>query len=121
MGQSTDAYLFYGISADDTEDVADIAKALGEKIDDELDLPSDSFEALNTFLPEGLEQENHCSCDYPIHAICIASTKKWAWRGNPTRFDELSEVDENLKMILTEYAEKLGWPAPSWMIVSMWC
>lgn len=116
MGQSTDAYLFYGISADDTEDMDDILKTLGFEPDG-----GDSFEALNTFLPEGLEQENHCSCDYPIVAICIASTKKWAWRGNPTRFNKLPEVDEKLKQTLTEYAKKLGWPPPSWIIASMWC
>jgi hypothetical protein len=117
MGQSTDAYLFYGISADDEEDIDDIIKTLGFEPGE----CNDSFEALNQFLPDGLEQENHCSCDCPIPAICIASTKKWAWRGNPTRFDELPPVDEDLKRILTEYAEKLGWPAPSWMIASMWC
>lgn len=116
MGQSTDAYLFYGISADDLEDMDDILKTLGYP-----DEGGDSFNALNAFLPDGLEQENHCSCDYPIPAICIASTKKWAWRGNPTRFDELPPVDEKLKQTLTEYAEKLGWDPPSWMIVSMWC
>jgi hypothetical protein len=89
MGQSTDAYLFYGISADDEEDIDDIIKTLGFEPGE----CNDSFEALNQFLPDGLEQENHCSCDCPIpiaQFLQFASQAQRSGHGAVTPHDSMS-------------------------------
>jgi hypothetical protein len=120
MGQSTNAYLFYGIESDDEHtDRREVLETLGllEKGDDE----DDDYYDMDGWLPEGIKGDSHCSGEYSIPLICIEETYMSAWRGYPQRFDKLPEVDEEKAKLLAEYAEKLGWAPPSWMIVSWWC
>lgn len=121
MGQSTDAYLFFGVTDTECGDwdysIKEIAKAIG------LELDESDYDALTNGLPEGLSHGTHCHIDAPMHMIYIDVTYKNAWRGSPTRFDYLPDMQEDfpeLIQVLKEYAKKLGWEAPSWMIASNW-
>ena len=125
MGQSTDAYLFYGIeSGEEYTDKREMLETLGLLGEDDGE-DGDYFDH-DAWLPEGMKGESHWllnvdAGDYAIPIICIEDTFMMAYRGSVHKFDELPEVDEELKKTLTEYAEKLGWDPPSWMIASMWC
>ena len=119
MGQSTDAYLFYGIeSGDEHTDRREVLETLGllKEGDEE-----DDYYDIDDWLPEGIKGDSHCSGDYAIPLICIEETYMSASRGYPHKFDKLPEVNKEKAKLLAEYAEKLGWDPPSWMIVSMWC
>lgn len=114
MGQSTDAYLFFGIEAAEEMTEEDLGKALGIERD------KDDWEWLNHALPEGLIYDTHCHCECQIPFICIESTFKTAWRGNAVRIDGLPELDVKLVAKLNELNKKLGWKSPSWYIASDW-
>lgn len=84
MGQSTDAYLFFGFNIDPEkggclgfdskgDEYIHLEEAIGDKLG-------------NNFLKEsGLIVGTHCSSAYPIHFIAV--WKERAFRGYPTAID----------------------------------
>ena len=120
MGMSVDAYMFYGIEAEEEmsiDDQRELLVSLG--LCDE-DIPMDEWWDFDSYFPEGIKGDCHLSTAHSIPFICIENTFKVAAFGEAHKFDELPELDPDEVKILHEYAEKLGWDPPSWMIVSMW-
>lgn len=72
----------------------------------------------------------HCSCDFPMPYICIASTKQQAGRGYPVTFDPrtmaLEQDNINWLGYLAMFTDALGIDlteaqGPDWFLVSNWC
>jgi hypothetical protein len=134
MSQSTNAYLFYGITSDNEYDPVELHEklcgALGIKFktpsdEDDLDLYTLVIEndKINEVLGScGLSVATHCSIDYPMLFIYVGEYKS-AYRGSSTIIDlplkdyTGSEVEKSLQKLATE----LGWEKPNWHLVSDWC
>lgn len=131
MGQSTDAYLFYGYAWSEEH------RLFG---DPDYDEDEDEFDREWTASESGKEEfgveiNSHCSGDYPIPLIHISESMTRAWRGDPKEVDvaaiATAPLDEwNAR--LAAFVEKHGIslestdkydPAPKgpgWFIASYW-
>ena len=82
MGQSTDAYLFYGIIAKYDEGPDTWAARLGWIESDE----HWYYASRDALAPDGLEMNAHCSHDYPMAFIAVKGYPV-ANRGYPVQVD----------------------------------
>ena len=126
MGQSTDAYFFFGIVSNEDANWIELARALG------VDVPSDggddeyneenAEEAIREYIETlGLELDTHCSCDCPMPFIYATQVR--AWRGDATRI-RLEPISSSQEKELERLFEKLkdsGWMKPAYYLASMWC
>lgn len=109
MGQSTDAYLFYGI--DFGEDHAD-----------------KMFELMMEHGPYDhghVVVSKHCSDSAPMFFVCIRWSYYRAYRGYPEEFDPagLVKLDrEWMNTTLRRFCEDHGLPyeEPQWLLASYW-
>lgn len=133
MGQSTDAYLFYGVCFD-VEGEGDIYKADGycddEDEDDDVDVDVESWEYRYRRLT-GDDPSNaaceigvHCSNDYRMPFIAIQNTTRIASRGYPEIINGLP-FDDSWPAQVEEFCRKMGIVAkpdgpPGWRLASWW-
>lgn len=130
MGMSSTAILFYGItSQDDSDSVVEVCRRLELITDEQAEDPemeSNAYSILETYLrPMNLGFGLHGSGDYPIVFIYPWDDDN-AWRKetlmryfaeiNPA---ELKSPPRNVIEGLNEVAEKLGYWAPNWKIVTL--
>jgi hypothetical protein len=105
MGQSTDAYLAYGI---------DIGELEGEH---QYDLPSH----YDNKGPVGMVL--HCSDNCPMGIIALSCTVQRAWRGDPLSVDMSKlAIGPAADKLLKEFCEehKLEYKQPGWLLFSYW-
>ncbi|MFA5025081.1 MAG: hypothetical protein WC503_01040 [Candidatus Shapirobacteria bacterium] len=142
MGQSTDAYLYYGIQLEEGYELP-----WQKEIDEELYWEDFYANEMGVFHPIEEYDENtksiykeywdkkrvlikeckcevdsHCSCDYPIYYVCIKESVKHASRGCPTIVESL-DVGENWNSLLEDFCKimELPYEEPKWWLSSMWC
>ncbi len=138
MGQSTDAYLFYGLTAGDEEggypdSVVEQHPVIVEDWEDDAEFDYDATKAFHKKLKDefGVSFDTHCSCDYPMPFLHVIMNKEddyyTAWRGSPIKVDThmTSMQRRHWDLQLSEAAEFLGWPEdhrdPGWWLASNWC
>lgn len=122
MGQSTDAYLYFGFDFYDAEsglgsapewgDDRDWASwAYAEKLPQET---KDKLKELN------IEIDCHCSGDYPVYFICTKESFTRAWRGYPK--EAKMDAGENAIGRIGHACELLGieFQEPKWWLASYW-
>lgn len=129
MGVSTDAILVYGIPLDDgvefpfddTEDTYYDHKNKPTKLSD-----PNALEGMVCWgdVIEGLTVETHCSCDYPMYILTVASSRIRAARGNPEAVDpngmgSMDAFDDSLRAFAKQHNLPHG--EPGWYLCSMWC
>ena len=132
MGQSTDAYLVYGIPVADEYEGSDNIEINGEEIEistmlvrlaghdpDKIGYLEQS--AIEKASPLGMVR--HCSDDYPMFILGIKETYQSASRG------ELAEIDPEIfrgdtdawNQQLHKFADHFGLECePKWYLVSYW-
>jgi hypothetical protein len=148
MGQSTNALLYYGFTFADPEDGEPPPWADFEDEDGEVDEEDWLCARLGGPTPPEVEYSEetsplylkywdakrgfiealpiaigiHCSCNYPMHFICIKGTLTTAYRGGPKQLDDLGE-DRTWAATLFDYCNRLGIEPeqPSWELASLWC
>lgn len=146
MGQSTDAYLYYGFSLEEGEFEEIIEQDTGEELDDyecwiieKVGGPKrpdyiegDPDGIFDSFLDEKINFEktltvfvsSHCSCDYPIYFVYIKESFFSAYRGYPVVFTpDLPKTNPEWIEQIKQFCEKTGIPYrdPRWELSSMWC
>ena len=115
MGTSTNAYLAWGIDLGEME----LPEYLACAYDDWGEWAESELEG------SGVSIETHCSYDYPMYVLCVASF--WASRGCPLELDQKQlgppEPCELFDEKLRGACERLGIdPRPGgWLLFSLWC
>jgi hypothetical protein len=146
MGQSTDAYLFFGFDFHDGEssdddlwyDAADIllndwdeeyAVRRGTPrptmaYEENKDAHRAFWDAKNKLVEEsGCTINTHCSGEYPVFFVCITESYLRASRGYPTEVPEGHTVPaEGWVDKLKAFCEVMGitWREPKWYLASYW-
>ena len=112
MGQSTNAYLFYGIE-------------LGDDLSDFLQEEDDTHGEVEQLLEKaginGIQVGSHCSGDYPIYYLYTQSYM--AWRGYSKEVDPASLVvseEETEKLKKAMLVLKRDPVEPKWILASYW-
>lgn len=141
MGQSTDAYLVYGIDLDEPDaynedgEFYEFWKLFEEAEDDPWEVISnlsgieyvsgtDSYDRRSEFRQNfGVEIETHCYHEYPMYLAIIPNAGFSAARGDVTEIDpadmvitqgQLDDFKAGLEKLKIPYSE------PKWMLVSYW-
>jgi hypothetical protein len=120
MGQSTDAYLFYGLDVLDHE--VGMVPGVFDRDRENEDDGIGEYDLVAAFAESrGLQYGTHCSGGYPVHYLC--TVEMMAYRGSPTRVHELPAVSPEDHAKLGAAAEDLGLDASSigWWLASWWC
>jgi len=130
MGQSTDAYLVYGINISD-EDKMPWKTYDPETYEDHFEDFEDWWAKqqpegeLDVEEPEDIEMVWHYSSDYPMWILAVPGTQKTAWRGSPvsiTEPDLLVDPDKRQKLIdfCEKYKIKYEAGQLGWWLCSYW-
>lgn len=138
MGQSTDAFLFFGFSlGEDTESLSDWEKKYAakkgvqeptEEYDDFDPVVVDKYNAYWDRCRELVDLEPctiafHCSGDYPIYYVAIKRTVSRASRGYPKEINP-AELADNCgeRQALLAFCELMDIPpqSPKWWLASRW-
>lgn len=119
MGQSTDAYLVYGIQDESGDN------------DGSWEISVNGRAVLASSEVDNLLEErfdcgllSHCSCEYPMWILHPLSEdmKFIAKRGNPTMIEKLPIPSFKDIAGLQDAAKFLGWEGePGWFLASDWC
>ncbi len=149
MGQSTDAYLFYGFEFHDAESgddgmwYDDADTVLGGENDWEHEYairkgapkPAVPYEqdkeahqnfgtaSRKATEASGCTIDSHCSGDYPVYFVCIRESYLSAWRGNPTEVPEGHTIPPvEWADLLHDFCVTMGieWRDPKWLLASYW-
>lgn len=140
MGQSTNAYLAFGIdlgedvewpnALSDGEDYPDLDAYIAKKAglveptntryqDPEWHAYFLAKEAAAKAFP--LELESHCSGDYPMWVLCLRNTLQMASRGETVAV-KMREIHPDEIALMKAFCEEhgLAWSEPDWLIFSYW-
>jgi hypothetical protein len=139
MGQSTDAYLFWGFSGEgeeegeswiaeeferDWESAYAAKRGLVEPTSSDFDSPEwkaywRQQRELIAACP--CEIGSHCSSSYPIEFACITASFATARRGDPQEITSI-EVGPGWRDELMAFCELMGipWQEPKWWLASNW-
>ena len=119
MGQSTDAYLVYGIEIEEDSDSHSICEALQ---DERYKEHSEATKEL------GVEVISHRSSDCPLYLVVSKKLKNWSWRGFPRKLDlaalqlvvdEDSSIRDNIDKFCERF-EIVNDKKYSWILCSDW-
>lgn len=131
MGMSTDALLWYGYCWDDEvdlmpEDKDGDRRDWGEVYLERMGLNHDGDSPDERYLKRsaaleaaGVLIDSHCSSEYPIPLVAIASTKVRAWRGHPKSITSL-EVRPEWEGMLAEFCRVMGITPPEGQKPQWW-
>jgi hypothetical protein len=129
MGQRTDAYLYFGIDAYNSEDdlVTEwMAKHLQENEDESYDTAEIIAQAMDKLISSMPEYKSlyigiHCSCDYPV-VFVAARRPVVAHRGYPevVKPEELVVSPEELDTLLKFLKQINCYEVPTWRLASYW-
>ena len=119
MGQSTDAYLVYGIEVEEDS----YSHAICEALQDER--YKEHSEATREF---GVEAISHCSHDYPMYIIVSTKLANCAYRGHPKKLDIAAlqlvvDEDSYIRDNIDKFFERFGIVNDkkySWILCSDW-
>lgn len=116
MGQSTDAYIFYGIEFDPDEMNGEETKRFFR------DLQEEKYDFHDH---DPVVIHSHCSGECPIYFVCIRWSFYRAIRGFSTKFDpkDLADLDHKwMDDTLKQFCEKHGleYSQPQWTLASDW-
>ena len=129
MGQSTDAFLAFGIDlgdevewpayltdGDEDSDYPDLAVYLGKKAGLADDAYAEQW-ALERAYP--LDLVRHCSGDYPMWFLALRDTVVRASSGDP-KPAAMREITDEDRALIKAFCEEhgLAWEEPDWMIFS---
>ena len=120
MGQSTNAYLYYGFDF-----LGEDIEYEDESIEDELMYRINDGEFYDLTRGLDIDVDNHCSTSCPTWFICIESTKIIAHRGYPKDVDvkSLFEIETSIHDdLLKDFCEKhrIPYQQPGWHLASFW-
>lgn len=124
MGTSTDAYLFWGFSADYVCHWINIGR-------EDVDSPpedEDEYEE-DVYLANGGDPNKkddcqinyHCHADHAIPFVTVTESFTMAWRGDPKVIENL-EVKPDWEEKLKLFCKIMGikWQEPKWILASYW-
>jgi hypothetical protein len=141
MGQSTDAYLFWGFNLPAAEDeggeeIAELTEDWEERFAVAKGVPlppeySDEtkpawhefWEKKRALVKEaGCKVDSHCSCEYPTPFVTVEASFVRAWRGDPKPITSI-DVGADWEAKLRAFCETMGikWQTPGWWLASNWC
>lgn len=138
MGQSTDAYLYYGMELGESQFWLDdeVPGLEEEELDDYSKVyytrvhghPPESYsDEWKWVEAQPIEIRSHCSCDYPMYFVHVKRLFVQAWRGDPKRIDldyltTVTLEDADLLRIFCA-TMNIPWDMDNvgWRLASMWC